>query len=216
VGAPVTRPVIVGITGASGAAYGLCLLELLKQLGRQTHLIVTRPGVQVLEHETGLDAARVAGMATHHWDVDDLAAPPASGTFLTAGMVIAPCTIRTLSAVACARSSNLLERAADVTLKERRPLVLMVRETPLHAGHLRLMLEAAQAGAVIMPPVPAFYLRPRSLDDLVRHSAAKALDLLGIEHDMIQRWGHDAESDRVASSTPPDGDIVSNASGRNR
>lgn len=184
-----SRPVVVGITGASGAIYGLRLLELLARLGQETHLVVTRPGFQVLEHETGLDVAQVTDKASRVWDVDDLTAPPASGTFRTAGMVVAPCTIRTLSAVACARSSNLLERAADVTLKERRPLVLMVRETPLHHGHLRLMLDATRAGAIIMPPVPAFYTHPETLDDVVQHTAAKTLDLLGIEHDLIRRWG---------------------------
>jgi len=162
---------------------------LLQRLSRETHLVVTEPGAKVMEHETGKSMDDLAQMATHVWDVDDLFAPPASGSYRTAGMVIAPCTIRTLSAVACATGSNLLERAADVTLKERRRLVLMVRETPLHVGHLKLMLDAARAGAIIMPPVPAFYSRPKSIDDLVHHTAARSIDLLGIEHDLAGRWG---------------------------
>jgi flavin prenyltransferase len=184
-----TRPVIVGITGASGAAYGLALLDLLGRLDVEAHLVVTDPGAQVLEHETGTTVVQAAALASRWWKIDDLHAPLASGSFLTAGMVVAPCSIRTLSAVACAHSGNLLERAADVTLKQRRPLVLMVRETPLHAGHLRLMTQAAEAGAIIMPPVPAFYHRPRSIDELVEATAARALDLLGLEHDLLRRWG---------------------------
>lgn len=184
-----TRPVIVGITGASGAAYGLSVLDLLARLDVEAHLVVTGPGAQVLEHETGVTLEQAAARASRCWAIDDLFAPPASGTFLTAGMVVAPCSIRTLSAVACAHSGNLLERAADVTLKQRRPLVLMVRESPLHVGHLRLMTQAAEAGATIMPPVPAFYHRPCSVDDLVESTAARALDLLGLEHDLIARWG---------------------------
>lgn len=182
-------PIVVGITGASGAVYGLRVLSMLQRVGRETHLVVTEPGAQVIEHETGLAMSNVAEKATHLWQVDDLFAPPASGSHRTGGMVIAPCSIRTLSAVACSTGSNLLERAADVTLKERRRLVLMVRETPLHAGHLKLMLDADRAGATIMPPVPAFYGRPKSIDDLVDHTAARALDLLGVEHDLIRRWG---------------------------
>jgi 4-hydroxy-3-polyprenylbenzoate decarboxylase len=184
-----TRPVIVGITGASGAAYGLALLDLLDRLQVEAHLIVTEPGAQVLEHETGLTLEQAAARASRCWRVDDLFAPPASGTFLTTGMVVAPCSIRTLSAVACAHSGNLLERAADVTLKQRRPLVLMVRESPLHVGHLRLMTQAAEAGATIMPPVPAFYHRPASVEAMVEATAARALDLLGLEHDLVARWG---------------------------
>lgn len=184
-----TRPVVVGITGASGAAYGLRLLELLAELEVETHLVMTTPGAQVLEHETGetLDEARKT--ASTWWESDDLFAPIASGSFLTTGMVVAPCSIRTLSAVASSRSSNLLERAADVTLKQRRPLVLMVRETPLHIGHLRQMLRAAEAGATIMPPVPAFYQRPGSVAEIIDATAARALDLLGLEHDLLVRWG---------------------------
>ncbi len=183
------RPVIVGISGASGAAYGLRLLEVLGALKVEAHLVVTRPGAQVLEHETGRTLAQVADMASEAWAVDDLFAPLSSGSFASMGMLVAPCSIRTLSAVACSRSSNLLERAADVTLKQGRPLILMVRETPLHRGHLRLMLRAAEAGATIMPPVPAFYNRPQTVADIIEHTIGRALDLLGLDHDLLLRWG---------------------------
>ena len=188
-----TRPIVVGITGASGAIYGLRLLDTLRELDVETHLVVTGPGEAVVRHELGMDLDELASRADRHWAVDDLFAPIASGSFLTGGMVVAPCSIRTLSAVACARSSNLLERAADVTLKEHRPLVLLVRESPLHLGHLRLMASATEAGAVIAPPVPAFYGRPRTIEDLVRHSVARALDHLGVEHrGLMTRWGSES------------------------
>jgi 4-hydroxy-3-polyprenylbenzoate decarboxylase len=183
-----TERIIVGITGASGAAYGIALLRLLARTSVETHLVVTEAGAEVLLTETGSSVADVARLASHVHDVEQLAAPIASGSFRAAGMVVAPCTIRTLSAVACCRSSNLLERAADVTLKERRPLLLLVRETPLHAGHLRLMQEATMAGATIMPPVPAFYAGLRSLDDLVEQTAARALDVLGLDTEKLRRW----------------------------
>jgi 4-hydroxy-3-polyprenylbenzoate decarboxylase len=184
----VSRPVVVGITGASGSLYGLRLLDALRAVGREAHVVITGPGAAVARHETGLEPEQIAAKAARAWDVDDLFAPIASGSFLTGGMVVAPCSVRTLSAVAEARSTNLLERAADVTLKERRPLVLLVRETPLHLGHLRLMTRAAEAGAVIAPPVPAFYSRPTSVDDLVDHTVARVLDLLGVDHDLSVRW----------------------------
>jgi flavin prenyltransferase len=185
----VKNRIVVGISGASGAAIGVRALELLRDHGVETHLVVTPAGAQVAQLETGLELPDLAALATHHWDADDIAAPPASGTFPVHGLLVAPCSVRTLSAVACCRSSNLLERAADVALKERRPLVLMVRETPLHVGHLRLALDAATAGATIMPPVPAFYAGLRSLDDLVEQSAARAIAALGIDVGVLRRWG---------------------------
>jgi 4-hydroxy-3-polyprenylbenzoate decarboxylase len=184
-----TKPVVIGMTGASGAVYGLRLLELLGELDIDTYLVASRPGAQVLEHETGKTLDDAKNRASSWFESDDLFAPIASGSFLTRGMIIAPCSIRTLSAVASSRSSNLVERAADVTLKQRRPLVLMVRETPLHVGHLKQMTRAAEAGATIMPPVPAFYQRPRSLEQIISETAARALDLLGIEHNATARWG---------------------------
>jgi flavin prenyltransferase len=180
--------IVVGISGASGAAIGVKALQLLAVAGAETHLVVTSAGALVTRLETGLEVGDLAALATHHWSVDDLAAPIASGTFANDGMLVAPCSIRTLSATACCRSSNLLERAADVTLKERRPLVLMVRETPLHRGQLQLMLEAADAGATILPPVPAFYAGLRSIDDMIEQMAARALASLGIDLDVLRRW----------------------------
>jgi 4-hydroxy-3-polyprenylbenzoate decarboxylase len=182
-------PVVVGITGASGAAFGVKVLELLGAAGRETWLVVTRAGEQVLDLEVEGGARAAAERASRCFPVDDLAAPIASGSVRTAGMIVAPCTVRTLSAVADCRSSNLLERAADVTLKERRPLVLVVRETPLHTGHIRAMLRASEAGAIIMPPVPAFYTAPKSVDDLVTQTAARSLALLGIDHAAMKSWG---------------------------
>jgi 4-hydroxy-3-polyprenylbenzoate decarboxylase len=181
--------VIVGLTGASGAVYGVEVVRLLERAGVETHLVVTGEGEQVLRHELGLSPEEVAHQSTQLWPIDKIDAPLSSGTFPTTGMIVAPCSIRTLSAVAECRSSNLLERAADVTLKERRPLVLLVRETPLHKGHLRLMLEAADAGAILMPPVPAFYAGLGSIAELVEQTAARALDLLGVEVGVLRRWG---------------------------
>jgi len=184
-----TNAIGVGITGASGAAIGVRVLELLREAGTETHLVITGAGAKVLQLETGLGLEEVATRASFCWDESDITAPLASGTFPCAGMVVAPCSIRTLSAVACCRSSNLLERAADVTLKEQRPLVLMVRETPLHRGHLRQMVDAARAGATIMPPVPAFYAGLQSIEDLIDQTAARALDALGVETGILRRWG---------------------------
>jgi 4-hydroxy-3-polyprenylbenzoate decarboxylase len=161
---------------------------MLADVGRETHLVVTEPGAQVLTHETGLTLEQVAAKATKYWEIDDLFALPSSGSFPTAAMVVAPCSIRTLSAVATCSSSNLLERAADVTLKERRPLVLLVRETPLHVGHLRLMVQASEMGATVMPPLPAFYHQPQSLQDMVDHTAGKVMDLLGVAPPSFPRW----------------------------
>lgn len=180
--------ILVGITGASGAAIGVRALEQLRDAGVETHLVVTAAAATVANLETGLTVDELATRATHTWDDSDLTAPPASGTFACDGMLVAPCSIRTLSAVANCRSSSLLERAADVTLKERRPLVLLVRETPLHPGHLRLMLDAATAGATIQPPVPAFYAGLDSLDDLIDQTAARALVSLGVDGGVLRRW----------------------------
>jgi flavin prenyltransferase len=183
-----TLPVVVGLTGASGAVYGVEAVRLLVEAGIQVELVVTPAGEKVLALELGLTPQELGGGRPRIWPVDDIAAPIASGSFRTAGMLVAPCSIRTLSAVACSTSSNLLERSADVTLKERRPLVLLVRETPLHRGHLRLMLQASEAGAVIMPPVPAFYAGLESIGDLVGQTTARALDELGIDLGLVRRW----------------------------
>ncbi len=181
-------PLVLGITGATGVIYGVEILRTLKRLGQPVHLIVSEMGVQTLAIETDLSLADVRALAHTTHSIKDLAAAVSSGSFRTRGMIVAPCSVKTLSGIANSFTSNLLIRAADVTLKERRPLVLMVREAPLHLGHLRLMARACEMGAVIMPPVPAFYTRPRSIEDLVRHTVARALDHAGIDHDLGQHW----------------------------
>ncbi|GAA2010507.1 UbiX family flavin prenyltransferase [Catenulispora yoronensis] len=180
---------VVGISGATGIAYGVRILELARKAGVQTHLIVTPAGQQTRAHETGLSAADLAAMADVAYRPADVGAAIASGSFRTAGMIVAPCSIRTLSAIAYSNGDNLLTRAADVTLKERRRLVLMVRETPLTLGHLRAMTAVTESGGIVMPPVPAFYLRPESVDDIVAHTAGRALELLGIDVPDQPRWG---------------------------
>jgi 4-hydroxy-3-polyprenylbenzoate decarboxylase len=182
------KPLVVGITGASGAIYGVELLRALRDLGRPAHLILSKAGARTLELETDVPAEEVRALAATVHDDDDVAAPLASGSFPVAGMVVAPCSIKTLSAIAHSYNSNLLVRAADVQLKERRTLVLMVRETPLHQGHLELMARAASLGAVILPPMPAFYHRPATIMDIVRQGVGKALDQFGIAHQLFQRW----------------------------
>ena len=187
-------PLIVGISGASGVIHGVELLAALRELGIASHLILSQSGALNLSLETDYTPDEVRALATASHANGNLAAPPASGSFLTRGMVIAPCSMKTLSAVANSFAHNLLTRAADVTLKEGRPLVLMVRETPLHKGHLKLMLRAADLGAVILPPMPAFYHRPQTVSDIVRQNVGKALDVLGIEHELFRRWPGGAEN----------------------
>lgn len=183
--------IVVGMSGASGSIYGIRLLELLARTPDvETHLIVSPAAKQTLVHETTRSVSDVTALADHVHSFRDIAAAPSSGSFLTAGMIICPCSIRTLSGIALSNADNLLVRAADVTLKERRRLVLVTRETPLHLGHLRLMAQATEYGAVIAPPVPAFYSRPDSLDDLVDHTVYRLLDLLGVAvpDEDIRRW----------------------------
>ncbi len=183
------RRVVVAITGASGPVYGIRALELLAEVGDvETHLILTGPARTTIATETDTPVAEVEALADEVHASRDISAAIASGSFRTAGMVVAPCSIKTLSAVATSYSADLVARAADVTLKERRPLVLMVRETPFHLGHLRLMTQAAEIGAIIHPPVPAFYNRPTSIDDQVTHSVVRALEHLGIEAGHTERW----------------------------
>jgi len=186
-----TKPVVVGISGASGAIYGIETLRMLRTLDVPSHLVITELGARTISIETDFSLADVRDLANYHHSNKDLAATIASGSFETAGMIIAPCSIKTLSGVANSFSTNLMVRAADVMLKQYRPLVLLVRETPLHKGHLRLMTHAADAGARIMPPVPAFYNRPNTIEDIVRHTTGRALDLIGIEHDLCDRWQGD-------------------------
>lgn len=180
---------VVGISGATGIAYGMRVLELARKAGVETHLVVTPAGQQTRAYETDLSAADLAAMADVTYRPADVGAAIASGSFRTAGMIVAPCSIRTLSAIAHSNGDNLLTRAADVTLKERRRLVLMVRETPLTLGHLRAMTAVTESGGIVMPPVPAFYLRPESVSDIIDHTAGRALDLLGIDVPDLPRWG---------------------------
>jgi 4-hydroxy-3-polyprenylbenzoate decarboxylase len=184
------RRIVVGISGASGAIYGVRLLEVLRaRPDVETHLVMSSGAETTIRYETGRDPVDVATLADVTYGERDLAASLASGSFLTAGMVVAPCSMRTLSGVANSAADNLITRAADVHLKERRPLVLVVRETPLHAGHLRLMSEATAAGAIILPPVPGFYQRPQTIADIVDHTIGKLLDVLGIhDHELFRRW----------------------------
>ncbi|MGB9920038.1 MAG: UbiX family flavin prenyltransferase [Moorellales bacterium] len=195
---------VVGISGASGAIYGLRLVRVLAGLGVETHLVVSENAWRSLREETGAGPEEVRPLAARVYDPRDVGAAPASGSFLTAGMVVAPCSIKTLSGIAHSYNDNLLVRAADVTLKEGRKLVLLVRETPLHRGHLRLMLAAAEAGAVILPPVPAFYHRPRTIMDLVDQTVGKVLDQFGLPHHLFPRW-EGGSPERDPSAGPASG-----------
>ncbi len=182
------RRLIVGISGASGAVYGVRALEALKQLGIETHVVISKTAALTLKLELDRDVGDVSALADYRHATGDLAAPISSGSFKTMGMLIAPCSVRTMSEIASGVTTSLLSRAADVTLKERRPLVLMVRETPLHLGHLRTMTQLAEMGAIIAPPLPAFYTRPESLADIVDQSVGRVLDLFGLEWAATKRW----------------------------
>jgi flavin prenyltransferase len=182
-------PILVGITGASGVIYGIRLLEALRSLGVESHAMISRSAEITLASETHLKLADLHKLATHVHPVADISARPASGSFRTRGMVIAPCSVRTMSEIATGVTSSLLTRAADVTLKERRRLVLMVRETPLHTGHLRTMTQLSEMGAIIAPPVPAFYAKPASLEAMVDHTLGRVLDLFDIDAGGVTRWG---------------------------
>lgn len=183
------KRIILGLTGASGVVYGIRMLGLLRDTDYETHLVITDAGKLTIEIETGYKARDVAAMADCVYDCDAIAAPPASGSFLTEGMIVVPCTVKSLSGIANSYTENLLIRAADVTLKEKRKLALVVRETPLHKGHLRLMAMAADMGAHIFPPIPAFYHLPKTVDDIIDQTVGKIFDFMGIEHDLFKRWG---------------------------
>ena len=190
--APNKRPrLIVGISGASGVTYGLRALDACRDLGVESHLVMSRSSALTLAQETALTLAQVQSRADVTYRVGDVGAAIASGSFQTLGMIIAPCSVRTMSEIATGVTASLLTRAADVTLKERRPLVLMVRETPLHLGHLRTMVQLTEMGAVIAPPLPAFYAKPASLADMVDQSVGRALDLFGLAWAPVKRWGED-------------------------
>ena len=183
-----TKRLIVGITGASGAIYGVRLLEHLRELPVETHLIATKWARVTIEHETGRDWRDVMSLADVTYAESDQAAAVSSGSFVTAGMIVAPCSMKTVAGIATGFAHNLVCRAADVVLKERRPLVLAVRETPLHSVHLRNLLTLSDMGAVIAPPVPAFYTRPGSLDDIVEQTVVRLIDQIGIHEDVANRW----------------------------
>jgi len=187
------RRLVVGISGASGVIYGARLLQLLRNVDVETHLVITRAAEVTFAHETSMKIAEVKALADVCHRIDDMAAPISSGSFRTMGMIIAPCSVRSMSEIASGCTTTLLTRSADVALKERRKLVLMVRETPLHTGHLRSMTALSEMGAIIAPPVPAFYNRPESLGDVIDHSVGRALDLFGIEAGVVTRWGERTE-----------------------
>jgi 4-hydroxy-3-polyprenylbenzoate decarboxylase len=195
-----SKRIVVGISGASGVIYGVRLLRLLKETKYETHLIISKSGKLNIKIETNYQPDEVEAMADCVYDHKDIAASLASGSFLTEGMVVVPCTVKTLSGIANSYNENLLVRAADVTLKEKRKLVLVVRETPLHKGHLRLMSMAADMGAHILPPVPSFYHMPKTIDDIIDQTIGKIFDYLGIKHTLFKRWGDELQgSDRCDS-----------------
>lgn len=180
---------IIGISGATGPIYGIRLLEVLKRTGAETHLIITSTAKEIIPQETPCSIAKLERLAHAVYDDEDLGASISSGSFKTDGMIIIPCSIKSLSGIAHSYNSNLLTRAADVTLKERRKLVLVVRETPLHQGHLEMMVQVSRMGGIILPPVPAFYFHPKTIDDLINQTVGKVLDLFGINHHLFERWG---------------------------
>jgi len=197
---PPRRRMIVGISGATGTIYGLRILEVLRLLDIETHLVMSKPGERTLAHETELKVRDVRAMADFSYGDADIGAAIASGSFRTMGMIVAPCSVRSLSAIATGNTDGLLTRAADVCLKERRRVVLMFRETPLHAGHIRSMAQATENGAIVFPPVPAFYDRPASLSEMVNHTVGRVLDLYDLDAGLFNRWGSQPEADPPAAA----------------
>ena len=191
--------IVVGITGATGVIYGIKLLQVLSSMGDvETHLIITEAGEMNIRHETDWKPEEVRALADFLYDNNDVGARLASGSFRRDGMIIAPCSIKTMSALASSYTENLMIRTGDVTLKERGKLVLLVRATPLHLGHLRNMERLTEMGAIIMPPVPAFYHKPETIQDIIDHTIGKTLDLFGIEHNLFQRWAGIPEQEEAA------------------
>lgn len=196
------KRIIVGISGASGIQYAIRLLEVLREARVETHLVVSKGAELTRKYETDLTAEDLRSLADVVYPLNDVGAAISSGSFKTLGMIVMPCSIRTLSEIAAGTTGNLLTRAADVCLKERRRVVLAVRETPLHTGHLKSMLAAAETGAIIAPPVPAFYTRPQTLDDIINHTIGRILDLFDIEPGIVKRWGETAENFSPAKLAP--------------
>ena len=192
---------VVGITGASGAIYGVRLLEVLSSIKNvETHLIVSEAAEAIIKYETDRSLEDLRELASFSYDIRDMGAQIASGSFKTDGMIVAPCTVKTMSAIANSYSENLLIRVGDVTMKERRRLLLLVRETPLHIGHIKNMERLCEMGAIIMPPVPAFYYKPQTIQDIVDHTVGRMLDQFGIEHTLFQRWSGIAKRDEDLST----------------
>ncbi len=191
---------VVGLSGASGVVYGIRLLEALGELGVESHLVVSKAGEMTIGYESTLKPREVAAKAAFAYPAVDIAAPIASGSFRTRGMIIAPCSVRTMSEIATGVTTTLLTRAADVVLKERRPLVLLVRESPLHLGHLRTLVALAEMGAIILPPVPAFYAEPRTISDIVDQMVGRMLDIFGYDWPKVRRWGEDLAKGRRTGS----------------
>ena len=185
------KRLIIGISGASGVTYGVRMLQLLRNAGVETHLVMSKTAELTFAYETDLKIAEVRELANVCHAIDDMASAISSGSFRTAGMIVAPCSMRSMSEIASGVTTTLLTRAADIVLKERRRLVLMVRETPLHTGHLRTMTALSEMGAIIAPPVPAFYAKPENLDDMVEHTVGRVLDLFDIDIGVVRRWGED-------------------------
>lgn len=187
---------VVGLSGASGIAYGIRLLEALDELDVESHLVVSKAAEMTIGYETKLKPRDVAAKAGQSYAIGDIAAPIASGSFKTKGMIVAPCSVRTMSEIATGTTSSLLTRAADVTLKERRPLVLVVRETPMHLGHLRTLVALAEMGAIILPPVPAYYAAPHTISDIIDQTVGRMLDFMGYDWPVARRWGEDLSKGR--------------------
>ena len=182
------RKIIIGISGASGAIYGIKMLEALRKANVESHLVISKAAGITISQETGWKVSDVAALADFTYNIDDIGARISSGSFKTLGMVVVPCSIKSMSEIATGVTANLISRAADVVLKERRKLVLAVREAPFHLGHLRSMTHLAEIGAIIAPPLPAFYSNPLSIEDIINHSVGRLLDLFDIEHDLVERW----------------------------
>ena len=198
-----TRRLVVGISGASGVIYGVRLLEMARALGLETHLVISKAAELTLGYETNWKPDQVRALAHTAYAAQNVGAAIASGSFKTLGMIIAPCSIRTMSEIATGVTTSLMTRAGDVMLKERRPLILMIRETPLHLGHLRTMTSLGEMGAIIAPPVPALYASPKSVEELIDQSVGRVLDLLGLDAAATKRWGEDlAQGRRRPQSTP--------------